>query len=52
MAKLHTQRANFELQDACYGLLADGSATRSRTTSHAPPATRASARSAAGRTRS
>ena len=23
MAKLHTQRANFELQDACYGLLAD-----------------------------
>ena len=23
MAKLATQRANFELQDACYGLLAD-----------------------------
>ena len=51
MAKLLTQRANFELQDACYGC-SPTSATPARTTSRAPPATRASARSAAAPTRS
>ena len=36
MAKLATQRANFELQDACYGC-SPTSGTRTRTTSSAPP---------------